>query len=42
MPRKISVTDEQLISDLKNLYGTEISSGDIRGFVLLAISTTKL
>ena len=32
MPRKISVTDEQLISDLKNLYGTEISSGDIRGF----------
>ena len=32
MPRKISVTDEQLISDLKNLYGTEISAGDIRGF----------
>jgi len=32
MPRKNSVTDEQLISDLKNLYGTEISSGDIRGF----------
>jgi hypothetical protein len=32
MPRKISVTDEQLISDLKNLYGTEISAGDVRGF----------
>jgi hypothetical protein len=32
MPRKSPVTDEQLISDLKNLYGTEISAGDIRGF----------
>ena len=32
MPRKISVTDKQLISDLKNLYGTEISAGDVRGF----------
>ena len=32
MPRKIAVTDEQLISDLKNLYGTELSAGDVRGF----------
>ena len=32
MPRKISVTDNQLISDLKSLFGTELSSGDIRGY----------
>jgi len=32
MPRKISVTDEQLISDLKSLFGTEFSAGDIRGY----------
>ncbi len=32
MPRKISVTDEQLFSDLKTLYGTEFSAGDIKGF----------
>jgi hypothetical protein len=32
MPRKISVTDEQLIESLKNLYGPEITSGDLRGF----------
>jgi hypothetical protein len=32
MPRKISVTDEQLISDLRSSFGTEISAGDIRGF----------
>ena len=32
MPRKISVSDEQLIESLKELYGTEISAGDIRGF----------
>jgi hypothetical protein len=32
MPRKISVTDEQLIESLKTLYGTELSAGDIRGF----------
>ena len=32
MPRKISVTDEQLILDLKSLFGTEFSSGDIRGY----------
>jgi hypothetical protein len=32
MPRKISVTDEQLISDLKSLFGTEFSSGDVRGY----------
>ena len=32
MPRKISVTDNQLISDLKSLFGTELSAGDIRGY----------
>ena len=32
MPRKISVSDEQLIESLKSLYGTELSAGDIRGF----------
>ena len=32
MPRKISVTDEQLISELKSLFGTEFSSGDVRGY----------
>jgi hypothetical protein len=32
MPRKISVTDEQLISDLKSLFGTEFSAGDVRGY----------
>jgi hypothetical protein len=32
MPRKISVTDDQLISDLKSLFGSELSSGDIRGY----------
>jgi hypothetical protein len=32
MPRKISVTDDQLISDLKSLFGSELSAGDIRGY----------
>jgi hypothetical protein len=32
MPRKISVTDEQLFSDLKSMFGTEFSSGDVRGY----------
>jgi len=32
MPRKISVTDEQLIESLKELYGPEITSGDLKGF----------
>ena len=32
MPRKSSVTDEQLIDSLKNLYGPEITSGDLKGF----------
>ena len=32
MPRKISVSDEQLIENLKSLYGTELSAGDIRGY----------
>jgi hypothetical protein len=32
MPRKISVTDDQLIADLKSLFGSELISGDIRGY----------
>jgi hypothetical protein len=32
MPRKISVTDNQLITDLKSLFGPELSAGDIRGY----------
>ena len=32
MPRKISVTDQQLISDLKSLFGTEFSAADVRGY----------
>ena len=32
MSRKISVTDDQLISDLKSLFGSELSAGDIRGY----------
>ena len=32
MHRKISVTDDQLIADLKSLFGSELSAGDIRGY----------
>ena len=32
MPRKISVTEDQLIADLKSLFGSELSAGDIRGY----------
>lgn len=32
MPRKISVTDDQLISEIQNLFGSDITSGDIKGF----------
>ena len=32
MPRKTSVTDDQLIADLKSLFGSELSAGDIRGY----------
>jgi hypothetical protein len=32
MPRKISVTDEQLIADLQSLFGSDLSAGDIRGY----------
>jgi hypothetical protein len=32
MPRKISVTDDQLLANLKGLYGSELSAGDIRGY----------
>ena len=32
MPRKSSVNDAQLIESLKELYGSEITSGDLKGF----------
>ena len=32
MPRKISVTDDQLISELQSLFGSDLSAGDIRGY----------
>ena len=32
MPRKISVTDDQMIADIKSLFGSELSAGDIRGY----------
>jgi hypothetical protein len=32
MSRKISVTVNQLIADLKSLFGSELSAGDIRGY----------
>jgi MoxR-like ATPase len=32
MPRKISVTDNQLIASIQELYGPEVTSGDLKGF----------
>jgi hypothetical protein len=32
MPRKISVTDDQLTSELQSLFGPELTAGDIKGF----------
>ena len=32
MPRKSSVNDQQLIESIQELYGPEITSGDLRGF----------
>jgi len=32
MPRKSSVNDEALFDSIKELYGSEITSGDLRGF----------
>jgi hypothetical protein len=32
MPRKSSVNDEQLIASIQELYGPEITSGDLKGF----------
>ena len=32
MPRKTSVTDDQLIADLRSAFGTEITAADIKGF----------
>jgi len=32
MPRKIIMTDTQMIEDLKSMYGTEITAADVRGY----------
>jgi len=32
MPRTIAMTNDQIFTDLKSMYGTEITSGDIRGY----------
>jgi hypothetical protein len=32
MPRKSSVNDKQLIASIQELYGSEITSGDLKGF----------
>lgn len=32
MPRKTSVTEEQIVIELKELFGTEISVGDVKGY----------
>ena len=32
MPRNSSVNDQQLIESIKELYGSEITSGDLKGF----------
>ena len=32
MPRKISMTDDQMIEDLRYSYGVEFTAGDVRGY----------
>ena len=32
MPRKSSVNDQDLFDSIKELYGSEITSGDLKGF----------
>ena len=32
MPRTIQMTDDQIIDDLTNMYGTEFTAGDVRGY----------
>ena len=32
MPRKITLTDKQLLNELQSLYGVEITAADVRGF----------
>ena len=32
MPRKIALTDKQLLDELQNLYGVELTAADVRGF----------
>ena len=30
MPRKIALTDKQLLDELQNLYGVELTAADVR------------
>lgn len=32
MPRKISMTDDQMIEDLRYYFGVEVTAGDVRGY----------
>ncbi len=32
MPRKIDLTDKQLLDELQSLYGVELTAADVRGF----------
>ena len=32
MPRKIALTDKQLLNELQSLYGVEITAADVKGF----------
>ena len=32
MPRKLALKDEQLIASIQELYGSEITAGDLKGF----------
>ena len=32
MPRKIALTDKQLLNELQSLYGVELTAADVRGF----------
>ena len=32
MPRKIALTDKQLLNELQNLYGVELTAADVKGF----------
>ena len=32
MPRKIALTDKQLLNELQSLYGVELTAADVKGF----------